>query len=139
MEFGPKKLWNWFIWFHKFFWPGLFLIFLAHCEAWRIKEFEKILLCRYSNTRYMGIVLPDDTSELFSNKTLRRSDTPFRLPLVTIIIFTFGRQVVPHAAQEMDILPILRSKIIWGLWVGGKKVYIFRAKGWGKDPGKLCQ
>ena len=25
MEFGQKKnLWNWFIWFHEFFWPGLF-------------------------------------------------------------------------------------------------------------------
>ena len=28
MEFGQKNfLWNWFIWFHEFFWPGLFLIF----------------------------------------------------------------------------------------------------------------
>ena len=28
MEFGQKIFsWNWFIWFHEFFWPGLFKIF----------------------------------------------------------------------------------------------------------------
>ena len=29
MEFGLKNFfsWNWFIWFHEFFWSGLFLIF----------------------------------------------------------------------------------------------------------------
>ena len=28
MEFGQNKIsWNWFIWFHEFFWPGLFYIF----------------------------------------------------------------------------------------------------------------
>ena len=24
MEFGQKNSWNWFIWFHEFFWAGLF-------------------------------------------------------------------------------------------------------------------
>ena len=30
---GKKNFsWNWFIWFHEFFWPGLFFNFMAHCE-----------------------------------------------------------------------------------------------------------
>ena len=35
MEFVLKSkskiAWNWFIWFHEFIWPGLFLNYLAHC------------------------------------------------------------------------------------------------------------
>ena len=32
MDFGKKKTsWNWFIWFHEFFLPGLFFNFLAYC------------------------------------------------------------------------------------------------------------
>ena len=31
-KFPIKISWNWFIWFHEFFWPGLFKIFLPALE-----------------------------------------------------------------------------------------------------------
>ena len=48
--------WNWFIWFHKFFWPGLFLNFLAHCAAVFLNctFFEFLAHCVYYLFVYLG-------------------------------------------------------------------------------------